>query len=369
MFLAFCVLSCRRHGIPVDRVDTADTAGGSFTAVINGKPWVAMDSARSATIMNGFISLSGLSSDGQNLVFSLAGVSTGTYLLGSTSPSLISWTNSTMYLQNFSTTQGGNTQSGGQVVVTAIDQTDQTISGTFHCLVYSDSARYAITVADGVFNQLPYITSFPVSPPTDTFTVQINGVSWSAPSITGNIVEGEFLVQGSTTDGRTVLDVEVPVPAQMSPVIGNYSLQVGLNMLGIYSVQYVQNDSVFISQTILSAAGGEYSFQENQGYLQVVENDLIHRRLSAWFAADVNDSSNTRSFNFQTGIFLYGISQVVRQSAEYTSGYWHTIYYSIRKMLWYERTILYARQASYTQAAGSGNGDQHMPVLLRNFFR
>jgi hypothetical protein len=218
-------------------------------------------------------------------------------------PSLISWTNSAMYLQNFSTAQGGIAQSGGQVVVTGIDQTNQTISGTFHCLVYSDSARYGITVADGVFNQLPYITSFPVFPATDTFTVQINGVSWSAPSITGNIVEGEFLVQGSTTDGRTVLDVDVPVPAEMSPVIGNYSLEVGFNMLGTYSVQYGQNDSVFISQTILSAAGGEYTFQENQGYLQVVQNDLIHSRLSAWFGADLNDSANTRSVQLSNGYF------------------------------------------------------------------
>lgn len=79
---------------------------GSFTATIDGKPWVAIDSARSVSIMNGAINISGLSSDDQNIVLSLAGTGTGTYVLGSASKSVAAWTDSLMYLQNFSTISG-----------------------------------------------------------------------------------------------------------------------------------------------------------------------------------------------------------------------------------------------------------------------
>jgi hypothetical protein len=51
---------------------------GSFTVTIDGKPWLAIDSARSVSIMNGAINISGLSSDDQNIVLSLAGTGTGT---------------------------------------------------------------------------------------------------------------------------------------------------------------------------------------------------------------------------------------------------------------------------------------------------
>jgi hypothetical protein len=61
---------------------TGKQDSGSFTATIDGKPWAAIDSARSVSIMNGAINISGLSSDDQNIVLSLAGVTTGTYALG-----------------------------------------------------------------------------------------------------------------------------------------------------------------------------------------------------------------------------------------------------------------------------------------------
>ena len=303
IILTLCIMSCRKAGVPVNAVNGSDTAGGSFTAVINGKSWVAMDSARSATIMNGFINLSGLSSDGQNIVISLAGVAPGTFPVGPAMPSLVSWTNSMMFLQSFSTVQGGPGQSGGQVAVTGIDQIHQTISGTFHCAVYSDSAKYANSISDGVFAILPYITSYPPSPATDTFSVMMNGLPWSAPSITGTIVEGAFLVQGSTLDGRTVLDLEVPVPAGMAPDIENYQLGIGLNLLGVYSVEFVRNDSVYISQTILGGVEGGIGYEANSGYLQIVQNDLVNRRLSARFGAWLNDSTGTWNIHLTNGYF------------------------------------------------------------------
>src|SRR5580698_6440475 len=144
---------------------------GAFTVTIDGKPWIAIDSARSVAIMNGAITISGLSSDDQNIVLSLAGTGAGTYVLGSASKSVAAWTDSFMYLQNFSTISGNSSQAGGQVVVSQIDAANQTISGTFQMHLYSDSAQYTKGFTNGVFNKLRYITSLPLAPATDTFTV------------------------------------------------------------------------------------------------------------------------------------------------------------------------------------------------------
>lgn len=185
---------------------------GSFTVTIDGKPWVAIDSARSVSIMNGAINISGLSSDDQNIVLTLAGTTAGTYTLGPRSNSVAAWTDSFCYFQDWSTSEGNISQSGGQVVVSQIDVANQTISGTFQMRLYGDSARYTKVFTNGVFNKLPFITSLPPAPATDTFTVVINGVPWTAPSITANIEAGEFMVRGSTQDGRKWVNIGLPRP-------------------------------------------------------------------------------------------------------------------------------------------------------------
>jgi len=93
---------------------------GSFKVTIDGKPWVAIDSARSVSIMNGAINISGLSSDDQNIVLTLAGTTAGTYTLGPRSNSIAAWTDSFCYFQDWSTSEGNISQSGGQVVVSQI---------------------------------------------------------------------------------------------------------------------------------------------------------------------------------------------------------------------------------------------------------
>jgi hypothetical protein len=278
---------------------TGGQDSGSFTATIDGKPWVAMDSARSVSIMNGAINISGLSSDDQNIVLSLAGTSTGTYTLGPASQSVAAWTDSIMYLQNFSTIFGNSTQSGGQVVVSQIDAANQTISGTFQMRMYSDSAKYTEVVTNGVFNKLPYITSLPLAPATDTFTVQINGAPWTAPSITANIAENEFWVRGSTQDGRKWVNIGVPVPSWILAAVGN-TLQVGYGYFG----QYSNNDSVYTNAHYAPAGSpGAYYFWLNSGSLQILQNNLSSRRLSASFQLQVTDSTGVASVLLTNGYF------------------------------------------------------------------
>jgi len=277
---------------------------GSFTVTIDGKPWTAIDSSRSVAIMDGAITISGLSSDDQNIVLSLAGTGAGTYVLGPASKSVAAWTNSSMYFQDFSTAFGNSSQAGGQVVVSQIDAANQTISGTFQLQLYSDSAGYTKTFTNGIFNKLPYITSLPLAPATDTFTVLINGVPWTAPSITANIEEGEFMVRGSTPDGRQWVNVGVPVPAAAGPGVVGYYFPVGFTILGAYFAQYGNNDSVYLSEHYAPDPqyGGYYVYPDT-GYLEILQNDLSSHRLSANFQLQVTDSTGAASVLLTNGHF------------------------------------------------------------------
>jgi hypothetical protein len=279
---------------------------GSFTVTIDGQPWVAIDSARSVSIMNGVISISGLSSDDQNIVLSLAGIGAGTYALGSASKSVAAWTDSLMYLQNFSTIFGNGSQAGGQVVVSQIDAANQTISGTFQMHLYSDSAGYTKVFTNGVFNKLPYITSLPLAPATDTFTVLINGVPWKAPSITANIEEGEFMVRGSRPDGRQWVNIGVPVPASVGSGVIGYYCPVGLSIFGTYLGQYGNNDSVYLDKYLIGApppGANDYYLFETSGYLEILQNNLSSHRLSANFQLQMTDSTGVASVMLTNGYF------------------------------------------------------------------
>jgi Family of unknown function (DUF6252) len=279
---------------------------GSFTVTIDGKTWTAIDSARSVSIMDGAINISGISNDDQNIVLSLAGTGPGTYKLGPASKSVAAWTNSWMYFQNFSSIQGTSAQASGQVVVSKIDVANQTISGTFQMHLYCDSAQTTKVFTNGVFTKLPYITSLPPAPATDTFTVLINGVPWTAPSITANIEEGEFMVRGSTQDGREWVTVGVPIPAWLSPADLVYTQQVGFSLHGAYVGQYNNNDSVYQSQHYAAApqiGAGVYYVYPNSGLLQILQDDLSTHRMSANFQLQVTDSTGVASVLLTNGYF------------------------------------------------------------------
>jgi len=170
--------------------------------------------------------------------------------------------------------------------------------------LYGDSARYTKVFTNGIFNKLPYITSLPPASATDTFTVTINGVPWTAPSITGNIEAGEFMIRGSTQDGRTWVNIGVPRPAWLGATWIGETLWVGESgFIG----QYSNNDSIYISERYVPApqlgAVGDYYVYENNGSLQVLVNNLAARRLSASFQLQVTDSTGTASVQLTNGYF------------------------------------------------------------------
>src|ERR1017187_8384191 len=76
----------------INNLSDTDTAYGVLSAVIDGQQWVASDSAKSASLLNGILNISGTSSDGQTITISLTDTIPGTYMLNENSISIATYT-------------------------------------------------------------------------------------------------------------------------------------------------------------------------------------------------------------------------------------------------------------------------------------
>jgi hypothetical protein len=147
--------SCRKEtslengkGLAVDMV-----------AVINGAAWQAIDSTQIASIVFGYINISGSSADNQIINITLADSVIGTYVLNQSSNSLATYANLDSSAYAYSTNQGSDTsQAGGTVNVTDIDRVNKTISGVFTFKVFRDMDGSQKKITSGVFYNIPYVT-------------------------------------------------------------------------------------------------------------------------------------------------------------------------------------------------------------------
>ena len=152
---AAALWSCRKEtslengkGLAVDMV-----------AVINGAAWQAIDSTQIASIVFGYINISGSSADNQVINITLADSVIGTYVLNQSSNSLATYANLDSSAYAYSTNQGSDTsQAGGTVNVTSIDRVNKTISGVFTFKVYRDMDGSQKKITSGVFYNIPYVT-------------------------------------------------------------------------------------------------------------------------------------------------------------------------------------------------------------------
>jgi hypothetical protein len=152
--MAIMLFACHKFtSIENGRGQAAD-----MVATINGVPWQAADSATSAIVSHGLVTVSGISADGQEISITLNDTVVGLYSLNQTSASLAIYANlDSVGSYAFSTNQGTDTtQAGGTVNVISFDLVNRTISGIFDFKVYrnSDGTRKDITA--GVFYNIPF---------------------------------------------------------------------------------------------------------------------------------------------------------------------------------------------------------------------
>jgi hypothetical protein len=216
---AATLFSCRKE----TSIENGKGLAADFVAQIDGVGWAASDSTESASILQGMINLTGISTDDQQLSITLGDTLIGVHILDKNSASVAVYADlasSAPYA--YSTNQGTDTsQAGGTVTVTSIDRVNKTISGIFSFKVYRDIDQRQKTLTAGVFYQLPYAASLPPSSKTDTLTASIDNVSWTGQSISSTIISGQLAISGSALDGSQAITLLMPAnsPAGSYPLI------------------------------------------------------------------------------------------------------------------------------------------------------
>src|ERR1700733_15966305 len=135
---AACTLfACHKY----TSIENGNGLPADMLATINGTFWQAADSTQTAVVSTGGITISGISSDGQEVSITLNDTIVGLYVLNQTSASLAVYANlDSVGGYAYSTNQGSDTsQAGGTVNVISIDPVNRTISGIFDCKVYRNS--------------------------------------------------------------------------------------------------------------------------------------------------------------------------------------------------------------------------------------
>lgn len=263
------LFSCRKE----TSIERPGSTNGTFMAEVNGSQWYASDSLKSASILGGFINLTGISGDGRQLSITLDDTIPGVYVLDQHSTSVAfygSIDSSGSYV--YSTNQGsGTTQAGGTVTVTQIDPVNHTISGTFSFAVFRDVDGKQLQLSEGVFLKLPY-SSLATDNGNNTLEASIDGGKWSATSIESAAVSNQLIIKGSNITGTQSLGLNIP--ANISP--GLYEL----DFTGYtYWAAYSPSPNVVLASYLPSS-------------LEILENDVVNRRIRGNFSFNAVDPTD-----------------------------------------------------------------------------
>jgi hypothetical protein len=251
------------------------SSGGSVGGVngilkmkVDGKQWVA-DRVATASLMAGFINISGLSKDGKTFTITLKDTVARKYILANEITSLDSMHGAALSdsanFSNYSygTMQGSDpSQAGGWVVISKIDKAGKTMSGTFQLKMFRELDSSAIMITEGVFDKLKFETSLPPSNATDTLSVKIDGFAWKPASITSVVSNGVLaIVANENPLNRTV---GLMLPPDVKP--GTYDLDA---LGGQYIGMYNPNSST--------------GWASESGKVTIIEHNLSARRIRGNF--------------------------------------------------------------------------------------
>jgi hypothetical protein len=152
--LAITLFACHKF----TSIENGKGLAADMVATIDSVFWQAADSATSATVSQGLVTISGISADGQEISITLNDTVVGLYVLNQRSGSLAIYANlDSVGGYAYSTNQGVDTaQAGGTVTVTSFDAANRTISGIFDFKVYRNSDGTGKDITAGVFYNIPF---------------------------------------------------------------------------------------------------------------------------------------------------------------------------------------------------------------------
>lgn len=292
LLMAFSILSCQKE-VSEETLNGGSSGGvnGVLKMKIDGVQWVA-DQVATASIMAGYINITGVSKDKKYFTITLLDDEAKTYTLNPVVAEGVGALSDSAEFNNnsYATVQGDDPSlAGGTVTVTRIDEANKTISGTFQFKLFreEDSAQKVIT--EGVFENLKYETTLPPASSTDTFTVKIDGADWKAVSIfsTYTALTNQIAIAGNNADATKT--VGLTVPADITAAGSPYTLDFwGLTYIGLYN-----------SSPTLALAS-------ESGTLTILEHNTTTRRIRGNFdfkASEIIPSTPPKVANLTSGYF------------------------------------------------------------------
>jgi Family of unknown function (DUF6252) len=149
------------------------------------------------------------------------------------------------------------------VVITEINASAKTISGTFQFKVFRDMDQQQQVITVGSFTQLPYASSLPIAPTSDTFYVVVDAVGWTPPSITASVSMGKLIIAASEQDGSR--SAGLVMPQAVNP--GTYPMDFAT---GDYFGEYNPSPNTFL-------------VSDPNGTLTILENNTSTKRVRGTF--------------------------------------------------------------------------------------
>lgn len=229
LFTAFNFISCEDIE-PIDSTivlnpgEEENPGGGEpevglFKVDFDGQTFAS--SSTLAYISGGSIIINAFRSNGENFSFILDGTSIGTYPANKNLVTYSPAGSEYGFMGNHPTDEDADT---GSVIITSINTTNKTISGTFHFTGYwsdfDDDSVAPKQFTNGVFTNLPYTSTNPTG---DTFFAKVNGTEFVDSDIftVETVVGGqEFISIGASN----VREEEITVSIKSSLTTGSYPI-------------------------------------------------------------------------------------------------------------------------------------------------
>lgn len=289
LFIVSCFSfnACQKE-LSLDSTDTSHppiiippgSVSGSMRAKIDGAQFIA-DKMTGITRALGRIAITGQSSDGELIVFTVIDSGVYNYTLD-----VNSFSNAGAYSKNNGpaySTNGGSTsaESGGTLSITSINTGGQTMSGTFSITVFRQTDATQKIITEGVFNDISYTTTIPPASSFDTFRVKTDGVQLPVFAITGISAIGMINISGS--DQAVSKTAGVSIPMDVTP--GTYALAgFGSEYMGQYNL------------------GNSYLLAES-GSITIFEHNTTSKRIRASFNFTAKEFLGTKTAILSEGYF------------------------------------------------------------------
>jgi Family of unknown function (DUF6252) len=267
--------------------NNAGPAKGDFYATLDGKQWNA-DSIQLILVSSNGTAITGISRTGEEISMELPVFKTGTYMLGSQSPSYAVYgnllTNSTnVYVSNSGT-------AGGTITISSIDTINQLVSGAFQFTLVNPADNSSVTITSGIFSYVPYGNGMgggtnppPVGGDADTLNATVDGVKFVSSDIIPSLTNGQLLIAGFSLSGSQ--DIGLLMPPEIKP--GSYPLDFATGLyIGIY------NPSPNV--TLIS---------QNSGTLVILSHDIVAKKIKGTFDFTASPTGSGTSAVITQGYF------------------------------------------------------------------